>query len=146
MLTLTSQNALKALIQLVRNDDGAPITGAQIAGQTGIPARYLSAILRELVRAGILSSAPGRRGGFRLARAPQEIRLDEATIAFEPPALKQQQCPFGNDECRDARPCTAREEWKKICDAEREFLHRTTLQDVAAERRTPPRKARKAES
>ncbi len=146
MLTLTSQYSLKALIHLVKNRDGAPITGSRIACQTGIPAKYLSTILRELVRADILDSAPGRRGGFRLARTPRKISLHEAVVAFEPPVPKQQRCPFGNDECSDAKPCLVHEQWKKIIEAERRFLRRVTLHDVVTERKKTSRKTRKAKS
>ena len=147
MLTLTSQHALKALIHLVRNGDAAPISGPQIARQMNIPARYLSAILSGLVRTGILDSAPGKHGGFRLVKAPRQVSLYDAVEAFEPGFTATERCPFGNDECSDANPCCAHDQWKKVIEAERKFLRRMTLHDVAAERGASARKKkRKAKS
>lgn len=143
MLTLTSQYALQALIYMVRNANGQPIAGPRIARHTNIPAKYLSVILHELVRAGILDSARGKGGGFRLIQVPKQVSLLEAVLPFEPKFSAQPQCAFGNDECSDANPCLAHDQWKKLKDSEQRFLRRTSLYDVAVPRGETSKSKRK---
>ena len=134
MLTLTSHYVLAALIYLVRNANGQPIAGSQIARHTKIPGKYLSTILRELVRAGVLDSTRGKGGGFHMAKSPKKVRLLDAVSPFEPTLTGRVPCPFGNDECSDANPCLAHEQWKKVNEAKQRFLRNTSVYDVAIER------------
>ena len=51
-----------------------------------LPPAYLNKQLQALVRAGILSSTPGPRGGFRLARRLEDISVLDVVVAGELPA------------------------------------------------------------
>lgn len=68
MLTRTGEYALRALVHLTRNEKDWPIPGRRIAEETEIPAKYLSTLLSDLVRAKVLTSARGKSGGFRMAQ------------------------------------------------------------------------------
>jgi Rrf2 family protein len=48
-----------------------------------LPPAYLSKLLKSLVRAGILSATSGPRGGFRLARPPEDITVLDIVEAVE---------------------------------------------------------------
>ena len=50
------------MIHLARHVDDWPISGREIAEKTGIPRKYLAAVLGDLTRAGLLSSSPGSGG------------------------------------------------------------------------------------
>ncbi len=56
-----------------------------LAGFYELPPAYLNKQLQALVRAGILVSSPGPRGGFRLARAPGKITVLDVVAAIEGP-------------------------------------------------------------
>ncbi|MCH7526142.1 MAG: Rrf2 family transcriptional regulator [Planctomycetes bacterium] len=129
MLSLTSQYALRAIIYLTRHADDWPIPGRQVARDTQIPAKYLSKILGDLVRSGVLESSPGKSGGFRLRRSPKATYLQEVLEPFE--QLDQRRCPFGNQECTDSNPCRAHSRWKRVVEAEQRFFKRTSVYDVA---------------
>ncbi|MFB6610889.1 RrF2 family transcriptional regulator [Agromyces sp. NPDC056379] len=58
-------------------------TTAQLAAFYDLPAAYLNKQLQALVRAGILSSTPGPRGGFRLAADPDRLSLLDVIVAIE---------------------------------------------------------------
>lgn len=64
---------------------GVPVPAARLAGIYDLPAAYLNKQLQALVRAGILASVPGPRGGFRLDRDPSEISLLDVVVALEGP-------------------------------------------------------------
>ena len=137
MLSLTSRCALKALIHLAQNGNDHSITGSRIARYTKIPSKYLSTVLGELVRAGILNSTRGKGGGFRLARPPRRINLFDAILPFEPVFAAKPSCPFGNVDCGDANPCLAHHHWKKVIEHQQRLLQCTSLHDVSIPKSKP---------
>ena len=70
--------------------DGA-VLAARISKQYGIPLEYLLKILQQLVRANVLRSKRGPRGGFFLARPAEGITLLEIIEAVDGPVLSQLQ-------------------------------------------------------
>lgn len=139
---------MQAMIHLARHVDEWPIAGRKIAEQTGIPRKYLSAVLGDLVRALVLESSPGMGGGFRLARPAKEIRLSEVFAPFEPILANRRPCPFGQEVCSDDDPCAGHDLWKKVRETYSLFLEKTSIHDVTFNRRqrrapsTPKRKKR----
>ena len=63
----------------------APAQVRDVAGRQRIPVRFLEQIFQELKRAGLVESKRGPRGGFRLARTPDEVRLGDVLRAVEGP-------------------------------------------------------------
>lgn len=135
MLSLTSNYALRAVIYLAQHVDEWPISGKTIAAQAGIPAPYLSRIMGDLVRGGLLQSARGPSGGFRLARSPKEISLYDVLARFEAFLADQRPCPFNNQICSDEDPCQGHDGWNKVCETLRNYLRRTSIQQVSVKRR-----------
>jgi Rrf2 family protein len=56
----------------------------QISQATHTPAGYLSKVLQELARAGLVVSQTGRTGGFTLTRPPQRISVLDVINAVDP--------------------------------------------------------------
>ncbi|MEV0583316.1 Rrf2 family transcriptional regulator [Nonomuraea sp. NPDC050310] len=63
--------------------EGKAVTAAKLAALYDLPAAYLNKQLQLLVKAGLLSSVSGPRGGFRLAREPGAITLLDVVVAIE---------------------------------------------------------------
>ena len=143
MLTRTSEYALRAMIHLAVHGQNGPIPGAQIASETGVPRKYLSKILADLVRAGVLEASPGKTGGFRLAAPPGKVRLIEVLTPFEPVLTDRRPCPFGNEVCSDDTPCAGHDRWKIVRDTYSNYLHETSIEDIAF---APAAKVRKPQS
>ena len=66
-------------------EDG-PVSTARLAAGYGLPPAYLNKQLQALVKAGILTSTAGKKGGFRLARSLEDITLMDVFAAIEGPA------------------------------------------------------------
>jgi Rrf2 family protein len=62
-------------------DDPVPV--GMLARFFDLPRAYLNKSLQALVRAGLMTSVPGPRGGFRLARAPEQITMMDIVAAHE---------------------------------------------------------------
>ncbi|MGD9530015.1 RrF2 family transcriptional regulator [Pseudonocardia sp.] len=74
---------LHVLLAFAWLDDDEPVTVQQLAASHELPVAYLNKQLQALVRASILESLPGARGGFRLARRPEAITLMDVVVAIE---------------------------------------------------------------
>lgn len=131
MVTRTGAYALRALIHLAQHDEQWPIPGKEIAAKAGIPAKYLAAVLGDLVRAGVLQSARGKTGGFSLARPAKKTALYDVLVCFEPVLAPDRPCPFSDRTCNDDDPCLGHDAWKKVREGYNRYLRRTSIFDVA---------------
>lgn len=132
MLSVTGEYALRAMVYLARNAESWPIPGPRIAEAAGVPRKYLSSILADLVRTGLLEGTRGKSGGFQMTRPAKSVSLAQVIAPFEPITANRKSCPFGNKICSDKDPCAAHDRWKEVNAAVTRFLDETTLQDVAA--------------
>ncbi len=134
MLSRTGEYALQAMVFLAQRQEEGPIASPRIAKDLGIPQKYLSSILADLVRSGILTSNRGKGGGFSLLRPTSKIQLADILAPFEPMLRSTQSpCPFGNPVCSDDEPCGGHQRWKRIKEAYSDFLEKTSLEDVSKE-------------
>ena len=76
---------LLAVGHIAQNQDKGLIRSQTIAKHYNIPLEYLLKIMLELVKANILRSKRGPRGGFSLARSPKKITMLEIIEAVEGP-------------------------------------------------------------
>ncbi|MFI6456972.1 RrF2 family transcriptional regulator [Streptosporangium amethystogenes] len=74
---------LHCCLALAWLDDLAPIPTRRLAEVFDLPAEYLKKQLQPLVKAGILASEPGARGGYRLNRDPSAVTLMDVVSAIE---------------------------------------------------------------
>ena len=72
----------------------------------------------------------GRQGGFRLARAAEEIHLIEIIQAIDGPLKDCNACVSGLATCSDTAPCPLHERFKPIREQLKAFMHDTTLADM----------------
>jgi Rrf2 family protein len=135
MFSTTCEYALRALVRLAQIPNGDEILGRDLARQAEIPANYLSKILLALRNAGVLATARGTGGGYRLRKPAETIRLIDVVGLFDG-ARARPACLLGGKECSDEGACSAHASWREIRDAYVKFLESTTLASIAqAERR-----------
>ncbi|ADY27658.1 transcriptional regulator, BadM/Rrf2 family (plasmid) [Deinococcus proteolyticus MRP] len=92
MFSQTAEYALRAAVTLA--EAGESLSTAQLAGRTQVPAQYLSKVLQQLHRAGLLQALRGKYGGYRLARPPQDITILDVVNAVDP-LQRIRHCPLG---------------------------------------------------
>ncbi len=132
MLSATSQYALRALVRLAAEPEGAAVLGRDLARECEIPANYLSKILWQLRNSGLVSTARGSGGGYRLERQADNVRLLDVVEVFE--ALHTRPaCLLGKGECSDKDACSAHHAWTKVRRTYVEFLEANTIADITAE-------------
>ena len=129
MLTQTAEYALRVVTYLAQQPRDEAIPAIAMAGKVRVPRNYLSKILHQLAREGLLVSVRGRAGGFRLARDPARIRLADVVAPFEAPVAPRS-CVLGRARCSDATPCGAHHAWRRVLQARERFLLDTVVADV----------------
>ncbi|MDP9189384.1 MAG: Rrf2 family transcriptional regulator [Actinomycetota bacterium] len=84
MISVTSKSryAVVALAELARTGT-EPVPIGQVAERRGIPVQFLEQLFSTLRRAGILTSHRGAKGGYTLARAPEDINVLEVVQALD---------------------------------------------------------------
>ncbi len=66
-------------------DEPVPVTADQVAEGQGLPRKFLEAILRDLRRAGLVTSTRGSAGGYWLSRPADEVTLGDVFRAVDGP-------------------------------------------------------------
>ncbi len=84
MISVTSKSryAVLALAELARTG-ATPVPIAQVAERRGIPVQFLEQLFSTLRRSGILTSHRGAKGGYTLARPPEQINVLEVVQALD---------------------------------------------------------------
>jgi Rrf2 family protein len=121
-----------------RTDGEEPVVPlAEIAEHDGLPLAYLEHLVARLRKAGLIDSRRGSRGGYMLARAPEEITMAEVVEALEgsiAPIECISQGPDGSIVCaRESDPshvCPTKLLWTRVRGAIVSTLRETTLADL----------------
>ena len=84
-LTSLADYAVVMMAAAARHPAGARLSAAILAGETGVPLPTAQKLMGRLASAGLLQSARGTGGGFRLAREAAGISLADIIEAVEGP-------------------------------------------------------------
>jgi Rrf2 family protein len=82
-LSKRTEYGIRAVVQLARLWPNTFTQSRDLAKQERLPNKFLESILLALRRGGFLESKIGRDGGYRLARAPKDIRVGEIIRRLE---------------------------------------------------------------
>ncbi len=139
MFSQTAEYALRAVVWLADREDHQPLGVRHIAVGTQVPASYLSKVLQELSRAGLVSSRRGVGGGFTLRRPPEEITVLDVVNAVDP-IRRIRGCPLGL-ESHGERLCGMHARLDRALQRVEEMLGESTIADILhTEERPQPMK------
>ncbi len=132
MLRISKMTDYGALVMtaLARDRDGLHNT-ADLAARTHVAEPTVAKLLKLLARNGLVSSIRGVHGGYRLARAPEAIRVTDIIAALEGP-IALTQCTHERGACGIEHFCGVRGHWQVINRAVRKALEAITLAEMAA--------------
>jgi Rrf2 family protein len=112
-ITTLAEYGVICALHLARRSDEGPVTGREIAELERLPGDYVEQILLRLRRAGIVRSTRGARGGYVLARAPEEVSIRNVIEASETTTfdLHCVSHPIGEERCSSSHNCSIRPVW-----------------------------------
>ncbi len=86
-ISRTVEYGLTAAVFIAQNCKDGRVLAKKISEAYDLPAEYLLQVMQQLVRAGILTSKKGPKGGFNLARPAKEITMLEIIEAIDGPVI-----------------------------------------------------------
>jgi len=126
-----TEYAMRGLSELaIRGDDQRVMLDELVAG-TDLPRDFMAKVFQRLVHTGLLRSSKGRGGGFSLTRPAHQITMMQIVEAIEGPQMMDR-CVVGLEKCHDHIPCPQHDLYKPIRQRLKDYLHTTTLADLAA--------------
>lgn len=136
MLALTKKTgyALIAMTHLARRPNRVA-SARRIAGLFGVPTSLLMNVLKELAAAGYVESVRGARGGYRLARRPEQISLADVAAALEGPVrlaecITEQTGQDAECTCQVMARCPIVDPVHRVHRKLRDFLKKVTLAEL----------------
>ena len=133
MLSQKTRYTIRALMHLADKYQQGLVPLTDIAEAQNIPAKFLTVILSEMARAGIVASMRGRDGGYWLGVPPVDVRygdivrLTRGSLALVPCASR-----FASETCKNCLPekeCRLRSLMLLVRDETAAVLDRLTLAD-----------------
>jgi Rrf2 family protein len=122
-LTSRGELALKAMLELSKAETAntGGLSAAEIARRCNASAKFLEQVLAQLKAGGFVLSRLGARGGYRLARDPEQIFVGEVSRLIDGP-LAPAPCASVTqhracDWCADEATCTLKTVWAEVRDA-----------------------------
>ena len=124
----------RALLELALHQEEKPMLLKDIARRQQISLQYLDRLISPLVTNGMIRSIRGAKGGVKLARPPEQIKLSEVIQLLEG-STAPVECINNPGICERSESCVTRDLWEKIKNAMDEVLESTTLQDLVERHR-----------
>jgi len=134
-LSTRSRYGTRVLLDLAMNNGKDPVPLKEIAGRQKISLLYLEHIIAPLVTAGLVRSIRGKHGGIKLARPPEEIKLDEVLSLLEG-STAPVDCVNDPEVCERSQTCATRDIWIELKKAMDGVLGNKTLSDLVSMQKT----------
>ena len=136
MLAQKTRYALRSLLFLAEQGSERPVQLASIASTQRVPPKYLELIMLDLKKAGLVRSIRGPKGGYVLARTPDEISFGEIVRVMEGP-IAMVSCASVNfyapcGDCHDEESCAIRRAFALLRDQSSALLEGISLREAAA--------------
>ncbi len=133
-LTKRGDYAVRAMLALTRGAGNGLLSARRISDAMDIPVRFLPQVLADLQHAGLVEAAPGRAGGYRLAREPGRVSLLDVIEAVEGES-RHPSCVLRGGPCGEDGYCDVHRVFSEGREALRGRFARTSLAELA--RREP---------
>lgn len=136
VLSQRTRYAIRALLHLGDRFGQGPVQLTEISEAQNIPSKFLTVILSEMKRAGLVETLRGKEGGYWLARPPSEItygeivRLTRGSLALVPCAARLAYTPCEN--CVDEASCRLRAVMLSVRDETANILDKVSLSEKMA--------------
>ena len=142
-LSTKGRYAVMAMADLARRECDATraVALAEIAARQEISLSYLEQLFARLRRKGLVQSARGPGGGYRLARPPAETSIADIVLAVDEP-LRATRCADQGAGCMlKGERCLTHDLWEDLGSRIEDYLASVSLADVVGGRLGANRKA-----
>lgn len=120
---------LRTLVDIALHQDKGAVTLNDIARRQDISVKYLWQVINPLKTAGLLSVMRGAKGGYLLAKRPEDISMLEVVSTLEGP-MSIVDCLTKDDVCDRLDSCVARSVWLEVNQSVEKALKGISLAEV----------------
>lgn len=133
-LSTKGRYGLRALIDLAINSENEAVSISSIAARQNISESYLEQLVAKMKKAGLVKSLRGAGGGYRLAKAAEDISVGDILRTLEG-NLDAVECPGLKEEsgCQGADICVTKYVWQRINDSIAEAVDDIKLSQLIEE-------------
>jgi len=128
-LSTKTRYGMRAILQLAEHYGQGPLQTNVIGRQQDISVKYLEQLMAILKASGLIKSIRGAKGGYVLAKKPDQIKLSEVFCSLEGPVVTVE-CLEDQNACVRIADCASRQLWAQIQEAITNVLESMTLQDL----------------
>lgn len=133
MFSKSCEYALQSILYIALHSKSDNSIGLkEISNSQNIPLHFLSKILQQLVRKGILKSTKGPNGGFSLKISPGKLRLIKVVEIIDGLSMFDN-CGIGLKKCSDKTPCPIHFEYKIVKEKIKNLLSEKSLSQLCAD-------------
>ncbi|MFZ2890383.1 RrF2 family transcriptional regulator [Sulfuricurvum sp.] len=132
--TKTAEYAIRVLSYLYRHHEKSHSVNI-LHQELDLPYKYLTKMVTDLVKKGLVNASRGREGGISLAKNADQIRLCDILEAIGEP-LEHERCILGFEKCDASNPCALHEQWVKPKELIETMLTTTTLASLIDNKET----------
>lgn len=124
--------AIRGLVEMARDPKKECWHVQELAALTSTPAPFLAKTFQALIKAKILFSTKGRKGGFSFLKSPGGISILEIVEAIDGAELAKE-CALGFPKCGMENPCPFHADWGPLRQVLIDLLSEKTIMQLAKE-------------
>jgi len=106
------------------------LNATQLAETLHIPYKFLTKIMTEVVKSGLVDSIRGRDGGYKFKKPTSEIIVSEILDIFND-SIKDEQCVLGIGFCNGVCKCALHDQWMEPKLLMQKMFQESTLAEIA---------------
>ncbi|PTS94060.1 transcriptional regulator [Pedobacter sp. HMWF019] len=132
-ITAQEEYGLRILLRIARSDREEGLSIPAISEAEGLSSAYVGKLTRILRLSGYINSTPGYKGGYILARHPEQININQALKALGGSLFDKSFCedyPGTVKLCTNSIDCSVRSLWQMIQLTVDQLLDKVSLQDL----------------
>lgn len=129
-LSTRTRYGIRAMLELAGNQGKGALQLKIIARRQDISVKYLEQLMAMLKSAGFVRSVRGSKGGYVLAKLPNQIKLSDCFNCLEGLSAITAECVENESYCARAAECVTRQVWAQVQKAIMSVLQSITLQDL----------------
>jgi Rrf2 family iron-sulfur cluster assembly transcriptional regulator len=133
-LTTKGRYAVTAMLDLALHATEKPVPLADISARQGISLSYLEQLFARLRKQGLVDSARGPGGGYKLSRGAKQIAVADVINAIDE-KVNVTRCEGAGD-CQNGEPCLTHELWDDLSQQINKFLTEISLGQLVERRYT----------
>lgn len=130
MISTKGRYALRVMIDLAEHNEERYVPLKEIAERQGISKKYLEIIVKDLVKAGLLTGTSGKGGGYQLCRKPEEYNVGEILEVSEGTLALVSCLAEGSAQCERAAQCQTLPMWAELDGIIHDYFYNKKLSDL----------------